>query len=88
MKPRRFFATAFAVIVLASCTAATPEYDIIIRGGTVYDGLGGNPFVGDVAIDGDRIAAIGDLDGASAHQELKLCTPQIRLRRRRSRKNV
>ena len=29
-------------------------FDLIIRGGTVYDGSGGDPFVSDVAIDGDR----------------------------------
>ncbi len=34
--------------------------DILIRGGTVIDGSGGVPFVADVAITGDRIAAIGD----------------------------
>jgi N-acyl-D-amino-acid deacylase len=33
-------------------------YDVIIRGGTIYDGRGGAPFTGDVAIRGDRIAAI------------------------------
>ncbi len=39
-------------------------YDLIIRNGTVIDGSGGDPFVADVAISGDRIAAIGpDLDG-------------------------
>ena len=70
MKHRRLFATALTLFVLAACTSAAPEYDIIIRGGTVYDGLGGTPFVGDVAINGDRIIAIGDLDGASAHQEI------------------
>lgn len=35
-----------------------PAYDAIIRGGTVYDGSGGAPFVADVALRGDRIAAI------------------------------
>jgi len=34
-------------------------YDVVIRGGTVYDGSGVTPFDADVAIDGDRIAAIG-----------------------------
>jgi len=34
-------------------------HDVVIRGGTVYDGTGGTPFAADVAIDGDRIAAIG-----------------------------
>jgi N-acyl-D-amino-acid deacylase len=33
-------------------------HDVVIRGGTVYDGTGGTPFAADVAIDGDRIAAI------------------------------
>ena len=37
------------------------DFDVIIRGGTVYDGLGGEPFQADVAIDGDKIVAIGDL---------------------------
>jgi N-acyl-D-amino-acid deacylase len=32
---------------------------IVIRGGTILDGTGGEPFLGDVAIDGDRIAAVG-----------------------------
>ena len=34
-------------------------HDVVIRGGTIYDGSGGAPFRADVAIDGDRIAAIG-----------------------------
>ncbi|HUL45540.1 MAG TPA: D-aminoacylase [Steroidobacteraceae bacterium] len=39
--------------------AAAPAYDVVIRGGTVYDGSGGAPFTGDVAIRGDRIAFVG-----------------------------
>lgn len=34
------------------------SYDVVIRGGTVYDGSGRPPFTGDVAMRGDRIAAI------------------------------
>lgn len=42
-------------------------YDTIIRNGTVYDGLGGEPFVADVAVTGEKIAAIGPkLDGTAA----------------------
>ena len=33
--------------------------DLIIRGGTIVDGTGAEPFVGDVAIDGDRIVEVG-----------------------------
>ena len=36
-------------------------HDVVIRGGTIYDGSGGPPFAGDVAIDGDRIAATGKI---------------------------
>lgn len=34
-------------------------HDLVIRGGTIVDGSGGAPFVADVAINGDRITAIG-----------------------------
>ena len=52
------------VTLLPACS--TPQYDVIIRGGTVYDGTGGRPFVGDVAILGDSIAAVGDIGDATA----------------------
>ncbi|WP_405233096.1 N-acyl-D-amino-acid deacylase family protein [Lentisalinibacter salinarum] len=35
------------------------RYDLLITDGTVYDGLGGEPYVADVAIADDRIVAIG-----------------------------
>ena len=34
-------------------------HDLVLRGGTIYDGSGSKPFVGDVAVDGDRIAYVG-----------------------------
>ena len=37
--------------------------DLIIRGGTIVDGTGGAPYLGDVAIDGDRIVEVGDVSG-------------------------
>ena len=39
-------------------------HDLVIRGGTVVDGSGGQPFVADIAIDGDRIVAVGENLGA------------------------
>jgi len=42
---------------------STKAYDLVIRSGTVVDGLGGTPFLGDVAIREGRIAAIGHVDG-------------------------
>ncbi len=46
--------------------AASTHYDVIIRGGTVYDGSGAQGALADVAITGDRIAAVGQVDGADA----------------------
>lgn len=43
-------------------------YDLIIRGGTIYDGLGGAPFVGDIAISGDTIAAVGSVSGPAREE--------------------
>jgi N-acyl-D-amino-acid deacylase len=43
-----------------------PTYDVLIKGGTVYDGSGGKPIKADIAIQGDRIAAIGKLKNATA----------------------
>ena len=37
-----------------------PEYDVILRGGLLYDGSGQPPFAADLALAGQRIAAIGD----------------------------
>src|ERR1044071_7761186 len=37
------------------------EYGLVLRGGTIYDGSGGDGFVGDVAVAGDRIVAVGDV---------------------------
>ena len=40
-------------------------YDVIIRGGTIYDGTGGVPYRGDVAIRGDRIVGVGRIVGSA-----------------------
>ncbi|MCB2047291.1 MAG: amidohydrolase family protein [Novosphingobium sp.] len=39
------------------------EHDLVIRGGTIVDGSGNPRFVGDVAIDGEWITAVGDVPG-------------------------
>jgi N-acyl-D-amino-acid deacylase len=45
-------------------------YDLILRGGTIYDGSGGKPFTGDVAIAGDRIVQVGNLGGVKGKREI------------------
>jgi N-acyl-D-amino-acid deacylase len=53
-----------AVLLLAGgCHDVREEYDLVIRGGTIVDGTGAPRFAGDVAIRGDRIAAVGALSG-------------------------
>jgi N-acyl-D-amino-acid deacylase len=58
--------TMLLFATLAGCAAATPEFDTVIRGGTIYDGSGGAPYTADIAIRGDSIVAIGDLTAAQA----------------------
>jgi len=43
-------------------------YDLIIRNGIIVDGLGGEPFVGDVAISDGVFAAVGSVDGEAARE--------------------
>ena len=45
---------------------AEQRFDVLIRGGNVFDGMGAAPIRADVGIIGDRIAAIGDLTNADA----------------------
>ncbi|QPC84614.1 D-aminoacylase [Phototrophicus methaneseepsis] len=47
-----------------------PDYDVILRGGTLYDGSGEAPIIGDIALQGDTIAAIGNLSDKTAAQEI------------------
>lgn len=49
---------------------AKPTHDLIIRGAVIYDGRGGAPYEGDVAIDGDRIVATGDIGAARGREEI------------------
>ena len=51
-----------ALILAAACGGT--KYDVVITGGTVYDGTGQPGVRADVAINGDTIAAIGDLGRA------------------------
>ncbi len=51
------------LIFLITLNAFAQTYDIVIRNGTLYDGTGAAPVVGDLAIRGDRIAAMGKFSG-------------------------
>ena len=43
-------------------------HDVVIRGGTIVDGDGGAPYAGDVAIDGERIVAVGGKAGPARRE--------------------
>jgi N-acyl-D-amino-acid deacylase len=45
-------------LLASSVSAAEPPYDIVIRGGMIYDGSGSPGYVGDVAVKGDALAVI------------------------------
>ncbi|WP_347259744.1 D-aminoacylase [Rudaea sp.] len=61
-------------LLLDACQSSTkppqPDYDLIVRRGTVYDGSGAAPRRVDVGVRGERIAAVGDLAGAHAAHEV------------------
>ena len=63
-----FVAALLASSLLLSASAgargAAPAFDVVIRGGTLYDGSGAAPVVGDIALKGDRIVAVGTVAGS------------------------
>jgi N-acyl-D-aspartate/D-glutamate deacylase len=68
-RPALWVTIAAAIVVASACTQ-TPQYDLVIRHGTVYDGGGGDGVVQDVGVQGDRIATVGDLSQARGREEV------------------
>jgi len=60
----------FVVMLLLTVACQQQKFDIIIRGGTVYDGSGKPGIIADVGINADTIALIGDLSKAQATKEI------------------
>ncbi len=50
--------------VASGAVTSAGAFDLVVKGGTVYDGTGAAPVRADVGINGDKIAAVGDLSGA------------------------
>src|SRR6188472_1391559 len=70
---RSFIASSAAALAAAGFTGRVPrtdDHDLIIRGGTVFDGTGADGRVMDVAIIGDRIAALAPSIRARAKEEI------------------
>ena len=70
MQARRYIATLVAAFVWLSCAAADEgkPYDLILRGGTIVDGSGNPWYFGDLALQGDRIAALGKIPAGAARR--------------------
>ena len=68
-RPRMLAVSILAAILGSSCARVT-EYDTVLRNGTLYDGTGTAPVAGDVAIQGDKIAAVGRLENSRGRMEV------------------
>ncbi len=64
----KYFSLALLLFVAISCQKQ--QYDIVIRGGTVYDGTGQPALTEDIGINADTIAAIGNLSSAEGKLEI------------------
>ena len=69
------------IVLLTACSAerqaqdagiSEESFDILLLGGTVYSGENVEPLIADLAISGDRIAAVGDLGGHDAQLTLEV----------------
>ncbi len=78
---RSFFLSGMRLLLVAvllplqACDSGAPEttaatYDLLIRGGTIYDGSGEPGQIADLAVVADRIVAIGDLGDSQARQTI------------------
>src|SRR5436305_2307213 len=69
---RTWVCSLFFTVIIGGGQIASADapFDIVIKGGTVYDGTGGEGRVADVAIRGDRIAGVGDFANASAKKTI------------------
>jgi N-acyl-D-amino-acid deacylase len=70
MEQRKQLLAGCACIVLMGGCPAPVTYDVILRNGTIYDGSGAAPLVGDVALRGDTIMAVGAIGAARADREI------------------
>ncbi len=65
------FRTLISLLMVAVINGAiAADYDVIIRNGSIYDGTGAPPYVADLAINGDRVSAIGQFAPGSADLDI------------------
>jgi dihydroorotase/N-acyl-D-amino-acid deacylase len=59
-----------AALCVAACVPGGKRYDVVVRGGWIVDGTGNPRYRGDIAIEGDRIVAVGQLGNARARRTI------------------
>ncbi len=62
--------TFYVIVVLLFSCREKAHYDVLINNAMIYDGNGGEPYKGSIAISGDTIAAIGSIMDAEAKQTI------------------
>ena len=70
MKIMNFILFAVLLLSLFAGCASKEKYDVVIRNGVIYDGTGTRPLTGDIALNGDTIAALGNLKNAKGKTEI------------------
>ncbi len=68
---RNFKLLLMLLFTVAYGCSPRPGYDVIIRNGQIYDGSGSPSFRGDVGINADTVAAVGDLKNATGLSEIE-----------------
>lgn len=58
------------MLCVSAGNAADPTYDLIIQNGRIVDGTGNPWFVGDVAVQGNRIVAVGRIPAGAATRQI------------------
>jgi N-acyl-D-amino-acid deacylase len=61
-------AAVAGLVAARSRAEVTPAFDVVLKGGTIVDGTGAQPFPADVGISGDRIAAVGEIAASQARR--------------------
>ncbi|MET2984176.1 N-acyl-D-amino-acid deacylase family protein [Aureibaculum conchae] len=69
MKNFKSILLIFCSLLIINC-AKEPDFDILIKNGQLIDGSGNKSIIGDIAINSDTIAAIGNLSGKTGKKEI------------------
>ena len=72
LRSLRFALLSTACLLLPACATVAPaqNFDVIVRDGTIYDGSGSAPYIGDVAISGDKIIRVGGSIAGTGRTEI------------------